>query len=203
MKIISLLGVILLSIHSFGQGTKDSLRHRPIQYFFNVQSGSLIGCNNCGEGKQITFSFSTHHGVKIGNRLRVSMGTGLDSYFEWNMLPVYGNVSWDLFKSKNAFFVQFGYGHAIAAWRTMEFYDYGLTNTNPGKIYSYGAGYRVKANKMSVSFGIGQKVQQLTTKYEYPTYYWENGKSILGEPSKRTVLDEFSRLMFWMSVGLN
>ena len=204
MKAALLLVLLLPGIYVQGQINSDSIHKKSMPYFFNVQSGALVGCSDCRIGKQISYSFSTLHGVKIKKRLRVGASTGLDSYFDWNVIPLYGIAIWDLFRGKeNAFFLQFGYGHSLKVWRTFGYDEYGFKNVDPGKIYSFGAGYRIMNNKMSVSFGIGQKVQQITTYYEYPTYQWLSGKYVMGDPSRKKVLNELNRLTLWMSVGLN
>ncbi len=179
----------------------DSLRKGRIEYYFQFRSGALIGCSPCSSGKQINFSGSTVHGIKIGRKLRVGAGAGLDSYFEWNTLPVFGNVSWDLFGKRNAVFVEFAYGGALALWRPYYREEYGFQKSNAGKMYSYGVGYRIKYDKMRISVGLGHKTQHAVSYYEYRNYYWHNNKQILGEPSRKIVKNEMNRLVVWMAIG--
>lgn len=202
MKLIFLMiGVLIVGTTAFAQSERqDSLRKRKIEYYFQVQSGSLIGCNSCSDGKQINFSGSTTHGIKIGRKLRVGAGVGLDSYFDWNTMPVFGSVSWDLIGKKNALYVEFNYGGALASWRPIEYQEYGLQKTDAGKMYSYGLGYRIKYEKMHISIGVGRKTQLVTSYYEYPTYYWNNRNYILGDPSRKTVKNEMNRLQVWLAV---
>lgn len=204
MKQITLLIIILIaSVEANAQNlSQDSLRKRKIEYYFQIQSGSLIGCNSCSNGKQISFSGSTTHGIKIGRKLRVGTGVGLDSYFDWNTIPVFGSVSWDLFGKKNALYIETTYGGALVAWKPMNYGEYGYQKTDAGKGYSYGIGYRIKYEEMSISLGIGHKTQRVTSYYEYPTSYWyNNNKYVQGDPSRKTVKNEMNRLMVWISIG--
>lgn len=180
----------------------DSLRKGRIEYYFQFQSGALIGCTSCLEGKQISFSGSTTHGVKIGRKLRVGAGMGLDSYFQWNTLPVFGSVSWDLLGKKNALFVELNYGGSQTSWRPMNYAEqHGFKKSNGGKMYSYALGYRIKYEKMRISFGVGRKTQIVSSYYEYPTGYWHLNNYVFGDPSRKMIRNEMNRLMVWMAIG--
>ena len=203
MKLIVLLiSTLITGVAAFAQhDAQDSLSKRKIEYYFQFQSGALIGCTSCSDGKQISFSGSTTHGIKIGRKLRVGAGVGLDSYFEWNTMPLFGSVSWDLIGKKNVLFVEMNYGGALASWRPIDYQDYGFQKTNAGKMYSYGLGYRIRYEKIRISMGVGRKAQQITSYYEYPTYYWNNNNYIQGDPSRKTIKNEMSRLQIWLAVG--
>ncbi len=202
MRIAWLLGCAFIGLSAHAQQiNQDSIRKKRVEYYFQIQSGALIGCSSCSKGKEITFSGSTTHGIKIGRKLRVGAGIGLDSYFAWNTIPVFGSVSWDLLGKKNALFVEMNYGEALAAWRQVNYEEYGYQSSDGGKVYGYGLGYRVKYEKIRMSFGIGHRTQMLTSYYEYPTNYWDNNQYVLGEPSRKTVKNEMNRLMFWIAVG--
>lgn len=203
MKLIVLLiGNLITGVTAFAQhDDQDSLSMRKIEYYFQFQSGALIGCTSCSDGKQISFSGSTTHGIKIGRKLRVGAGVGLDSYFEWNTMPLFGSISWDLIGKKNVLFVEMNYGGALASWRPIDYQEYGFQKTNAGKMYSYGLGYRIRYEKIRISMGVGRKTQLVTSYYEYPTYYWNNNNYVLGDPSRKTVKNEMSRLQVWLAVG--
>ena len=201
-SIILLVASLIAFVTTDAQNVnQDSLRNRKVEYYYQFQSGALIGCTTCSDGKQISFSGSTTHGIKIGEKLRVGAGVGLDSYFEWNTMPVYGSVSWDLIGKKNALYAELNYGGALASWRSLEYQEYGYQKTDAGKVYSYGMGYRIKYEKLRISIGVGRKTQLVTSFYEYPTYYWNNNNYVLGEPSRKTVKNEMNRLMLWLAVG--
>ncbi len=203
MKLIVLLiSTLITGVAAFAQhDAQDSLSKRKIEYYFQFQSGALIGCTSCSDGKQISFSGSTTHGIKIGRKLRVGAGVGLDSYFEWNTMPLFGSVSWDLIGKKNVLFVEMNYGGALASWRPIDYQEYGFQKTNAGKMYSYGLGYRIRYEKIRISMVVGRKTQQITSYYEYPTYYWNNNNYIQGDPSRKTIKNEMSRLQIWLAVG--
>lgn len=173
------------------------------EYFFNFQLGPLIGCNDCGSRKDFTFTSSTLHGVTIGRKLRGGLGIGFDSYISWQTLPIYGSISWDLLGTKNtqALFVQFDYGWSMA-WRQADEEEYGLKETQGGKMYNALVGYRIKYHDLKIGLSIGSKFQEAFLNYEYPTYYYAlDGTLIEGTPNTRKVKREMNRLMFTLSVG--
>lgn len=196
-----LLGVIIGVVAQSHAGDRDSLSVKKTEYYFQFQSGMLIGCSSCSDGKQITYSGSTTHGIKIGRKLRAGVGVGLDSYFEWNTMPVFGNVSWDIVGKKNALFAEVNYGAALAAWRTLNFQEYGFQYSKAGQVYSYSLGYRMKYDKMRISMGVGRKTQFITSHYKYPTFYWNNNRYVEGDSSSKTIKNEMNRLMVYLAIG--
>lgn len=200
--IVFLIFVVIIPRDAFSQHlNQDSSVVRKLEYYFQIQTGALIGCTSCSDGKQISFSGSTIHGIKVGRKLRVGAGVGLDSYYEWNTIPVFGSVSWDIVGKKNALFAELNYGGTLASWRYVNFPEYGYQDSDGGTVYSYGLGYRIKYDKIRISAGVSRKTQVMTSYYEYPTYYWDNNNYIMGEPSTKTVKNELNRLMVWVAVG--
>jgi hypothetical protein len=196
-----LLVGLMAAVHAHAQNMKaDSVKEKKIEYYFLFQTGALVGCTTCYNGKEISFSTSTTHGIKIGKRLRVGAGMGLDSYFNWNTAPVFGSVSWDFPGKRNAMFVQFTYGSSLVAWPTQSRFEYGHQRTKAGEVYGFGVGYRIRYEKMRISFGLGSKSQLITSYYAYPTYYWKN-TYVAGEPSTKIIKNELNRLAVWMAVG--
>lgn len=181
----------------------SATRDRFIQYFFNVQVGSLIGCDDCLQDKEVTFTASTVHGVTIGDKFRVGGGIGFDSYYGWQTMPTFASISWDLLGTRNtsALFIQFNYGFAIP-WRTEKLWDYGVTNVEGGPM-AYGmAGFRLKYHDMRISFTLGGKFQSLSSYYETPTFYYDvNGVPVQGASSKTTITESIKRLALGVTIG--
>jgi hypothetical protein len=227
ISIISLMSLFMNDVNAQSEFDTDSVYYTPIpkmaatkkkeinqaqdsgkkiRYFFNINSGALVGCQDCKSGSEVTISSSTIHGVIIGKKLRVGMGLGYDSYYLWQTAPLFGAVSWDLIgnKNKNALFIQVSYGGAFA-WRNSigEYgFEYGFKKAEGGKTFAAQIGYRVRYHDLKLSFSAGTKFQEVTTFYEYPTYYYTfNGQSVLGAPSTKSVLQELNRLQFNLSVG--
>lgn len=200
---------VLIVIQFFGLVTysqnlhQDSIRKGTVEYYFQIQSGALIGCSSCNSGKEVSFSGATTHGLKIGRKLRVGAGVGFDSYYKWNTIPLFGSISWDLFGKKNVLFAEVNFGGALASWRNQYFTEYGYANSKGGKMYSGGLGYRITYNRIRISAGVARKTQSMTSYYEYPTYYWNHNNYIVGEPSMKIVKSEMNRLVVWIAVGLN
>lgn len=183
----------------------DTTRHdNGIHYFFNVQVGPLVGCNDCSLGKEVTFTSSTLHGVTIGRKLRTGIGAGFDSYYSWQTLPLFGSVSWDLIGTKNtqAIYLQLQYGWSILAWRKELPWDYGSTNVEGGRMVSPQIGYRVKYHDIKISLSVGTKFQRVYTYFETPSYYYlDDGTVMQGSPNKTTIKESMNRLMFALTVG--
>jgi len=180
----------------------DSVKKSKIAYYFQVQSGAIIGCNSCRGSEEIGFSGATIHGVKFGQKLRVGGGIGLDSYSYWNTVPVFGSINYDLIgKKKSALFIEANVGDALLSRRKPIYEEYGYKDSKGGMMYSYGLGYKFKYDQMRISLGVGRKTQMITYYYEYPTLVWRNGTMVAGDPSQKIVKTEINRLMIWMAVG--
>lgn len=180
----------------------DSLKkERKIIYFFNVQAGSLIGCNECKVGKEVTFSTSTLHGVQLGKRLRVGGGIGFDSYRDWQAIPFFGSVAFDLVGKKNKVFAQINYGWA-KAWKPFEDNVYGFKEAKGGESYTMSLGYRIHYGAVRMAILLGYKLQRAEAKYEYPYFIYNNTLPPEILPgSSRTVSEKMNRFALSLSVG--
>ncbi|MEQ1584830.1 MAG: hypothetical protein ABL895_03060 [Cyclobacteriaceae bacterium] len=207
MKGFITLGILLTqAVGLIAQGSYEKpdsiVGVKKFEYYFYLQSGTLIGCNECSRGKELTFTGATVHGVKIGKRLRVGAGLGYDSYYGWNTMPVFGSASWDLFAKRNAFFVQFDYGGSLKSWKYSQYDEYGYQGSEGGRMVNPMVGYRVRYHDISLALLVGYKYQRVSSTYEYPTYYWDPLRGqIMGEPNKTTMVKEMNRFMLSMSIG--
>ena len=180
-----------------------AIRQRYIQYFFNVQVGSLIGCEDCVSDKEVTFTASTVHGVTIGDKFRIGGGIGFDSYYGWQTMPTFGSISWDLLgtRNTNALFLQLNYGFALP-WRTEKQWDYRVTNFEGGQMVYGMAGLRLKYHDLRIAFTIGGKFQSVTSYYETPTFYYDvNGVPVQGASGKTTIAESMKRLALGVTIG--
>ena len=176
---------------------------RWINYFFTLQTGALIGCKDCSQVSDVSFTTSTVHGVTIGRKLRIGAGFGFDSYTDWQTLPIFGAVSWDLIgnKNSNALFVQWNYGGA-KAWMNKTAQEYGYKDSSGGRTTSVQLGYRIKYYDLRISFSLGLRSQQVSSYNEYPTFYrGPTGQLVAGTPSSKTNSEELNRLQFSMTLG--
>ena len=176
--------------------------NKKFSYFFTLQSGALIGCKECSFKREVSFSSATIHGVTIGRKLRVGAGLGFDTYQNWQTVPMFGSVSWDLFgtKNKNALFIQFNYGwaKAMANRATLSYYQ----DVDGGRMVSTQVGYRIRYHDLKISFGLGSKYQRVSASYEYPSYYYDFvGTLRSGNSSSTTLRESMNRLSLMMSIG--
>jgi len=179
-------------------------RDRSVQYFFNVQMGPLIGCQDCESGKEITFSTSTLHGVTIGKKLRIGLGSGLDSYNSWVTMPAFGSVGWDLAGTKNsqALFVQLNYGWSVFTFRRDSPQDSNPGKVSGGRMISPQIGYRIKYHDLKISIALGSKHQRVFMEYEIPNYYYlGDGTLVVGSSYKTTIKESMNRFMLSLAVG--
>jgi hypothetical protein len=175
-------------------------------YFFNVQVGTLVGCNDCGKGKDFTFSTSTNQGVTLGNKFRTGLGFGFDSYQNWQTLPLYAFASWDLIgnKNTNAIFVQISYGWAHPWFVRDGFYSYytsdPFSGVSGGRMINPQIGYRINYYSLKLSMAIGYKYQQIF--YKKPMYYYPNCPACdFPQLSFDEITQDMNRVQVVMSVG--
>ncbi len=172
-----------------------------IQYFFNVQFGALVGCNDCGKGKDFTSTAATVHGVSIGKKLRMGLGLGFDSYLNWQTLPLFGQASWDLIgnRNKNALFLQMSYGWAHPWFEKGSQYSYydidPFQSVEGGRMINPQIGYRLKYYDLRLTFSLGYKYQNIS--YRIPGNCPYCDLLTTGSDVSR----EMNRFQMMMSVG--
>ncbi len=187
---------------------EETQSSKSVEYFFNIQTGSLIGCNDCGKGKEFTFSAATVHGVTIGKKLRAGIGLGFDSYQNWQTLPLYGTVSWDLIgnKNKNALFLQMAYGWAHP-WFVRDG-AYATNTSDPfsgvsgGRMINPQIGYRVNYYNLKLSIAMGYKFQRI--RYTNVYYQYLNCPMCdyyTTQISTTDITQDMNRVQLMMSVG--
>ncbi len=162
----------------------------------------LVGCNECGRGKEITFSAATVHGIKFAKRGRAGAGLGYDSYYGWSTVPVFGSVSWDLFARKNAFFLQFNYGGILKTWKYTWYDEYGYQRSEGKRMVNPMVGYRIRYHDASIALMAGYKFQKIESYYQYENYIWDpNTQKTLMEPIGSSEKRSLNRFMISLAVG--
>src|SRR5262245_53275208 len=125
-----------------------------IRYWNNFLMAGLLG-----DDKEINFSLATTHGVRLG-RLGVGLGTGLDAYGDWKVVPLFASASFDFARIKNdALFIQMngGYGRALYTGGGEE--GNVSVDNGGGKMFNPMVGYRIKADKCRIYVAMGYKFQ--------------------------------------------
>jgi hypothetical protein len=205
MRTLIILGLLVntLKIASAQSELSDSVEvKKKVEYFFYVQSGMLVGCNECGRGKEITFSGSTVHGIKLAKRGRVGAGLGYDSYYNYSTVPIFGSASWDLFSNKNAFFLQFNYGGTLKVWKYDPYNEYGYQRSVGGRMVNPMVGYRIRYHDASIALMVGYKFQKIKSYYQYENYIWDpNTQRNLPDPIESSEKRSINRFMISLAVG--
>jgi hypothetical protein len=221
--LFSLLLVAMTVLNAFSQEyDSDSIYYTPIakpklkskngeigsskriEYFFNIQTGALVGCNDCSKGKEFTFSVLTVQGITIGKKLRTGLGMGFDSYQNWQTLPLFGMVSWDLIgnKTRNALFVQMNYGWAHPWFVRDGFYSNSIadpfSDVNGGKMINPQIGYRISYFNLRLLLVAGYKFQSIS--YKRPNYYY-CPTCDLQQQSFDDITQDMNRVQVMMAIG--
>jgi hypothetical protein len=149
-----------ISLQALGQ---DSTSAPPrIRYYFNFTSGMMAG----EKARSITYSGTTTHGITIGPHLRIGAGIGIDSYDQWQAMPLYAQVSYDVLQRKNPLFIQTSYGWSHA-WMQRNPSYYNITEMG-GRMFSAMLGYRIAEGNLRVYVAAGYKVQLTSVRYDTP-----------------------------------
>ncbi|MBI1767546.1 MAG: hypothetical protein HY015_05740 [Bacteroidetes bacterium] len=182
----------------------DEKGSKTTAYFFNIQAGSLIGCNDCSKGKDVTFSFATTHGVAIGKKFRAGLAVGFDSYINWQTIPIYAVSSWDLIgnKNRNALYLQMAYGWAHPWFIRNGSYSYyttdPFTDVSGGKMINPSIGYRIKYYNLKMALTLGYKFQRISYRTNVYTYCPECNFAPM---QTSEIIHDFNRIQVAMTVG--
>jgi hypothetical protein len=170
---------------------------KRVAYYFDMSLGALVGCSDCPDGTELTFTTSTTHGVTMGRKTRIGLGAGFDSYLGWKTVPVFASASYDLVGTKNthAVFVQAQYGWGFA-WYQRSSFAGPPTDQNGGIVFATLIGYRVKYHNLRIAIATGYKRQSASLVYETPSWHPdEHGVWVEGTPHRATVDVDMGRAM--------
>jgi hypothetical protein len=191
--------------NGFGQvrhGEADSISTKSkLHYFFSVRSGTLMGCKDCTYQNEISFSSSTIHGIKMNDRWSWGLGTGFNSYSNWQTMPFFLSAAVDLGKKKNRLFAEFNYGYSKAWLGRVAEREYGFKKAEGGRMVQPAIGYKINYHDLRIALLIGYHFQRVRSNYEYPNQFWGVSGSVLAEPNTRQVTQEFNRLLIQMVIG--
>ena len=154
--------------------------------------------------REVSLSVATVHGITIGRNLRIGAGLGFDTYQNWQTIPMFGSISWDLIgnKNKNALFLQFNYGWSkvMPSLSTLSYYQ----QVDGGRMVSTQVGYRIRYHDLKITFGIGSKYQRVSASYAYPNYYYDFvGTLVRGNSTTMTLRESMNRFALIMSLALS
>jgi hypothetical protein len=159
---------LLLTVQAVAQST-DSVAHagKKIRYWNNFLMAGLQG-----DHKQTSFSFATTHGIRLG-RLAAGLGTGLDAYGDWKIIPMFASASFDFARIKNdALFIQMNGGYGRALYSGGDKLGVPSIDNGGGKMLNPMVGYRIRADRLRIYIAMGYKFQRNTYSYSYinPVY---------------------------------
>ena len=166
-----------------------SQRVQRVAYYFDIGMGMLTGCADCVNGRELTITMATTHGITWGRKTRIGGGIGIDTYLGWKAVPLFGSVSYDLVGTKNthAVFVQGQYGWGFT-WRDTLPYELAPTEVKGGAMFAALIGYRVKYHDLRIAMSTGYKQQTAFTVYETDTWLPnEKGEMVKGAPNRTTI----------------
>jgi hypothetical protein len=159
--------------------------------FVSLYSGTLLGKR--GTGPSVCAALTG--GLRY-NRFNIGVGFGYDTYSQWQLLPVFSELGYDLIARRNyAVFVQVQAGFATA-WTTST-QQFGFRNNNEGGYFWHPLlGCRLQQGKIRLYFAAGYKFQNLT--YEQTPTWIDLGWG----GSKTKVNMDLQRMSLLMGIGL-
>jgi len=160
---------LLMVIASGVCGQADSLK-RKASYYNAFFSGALIGCGECANGKDFTFSFLTLHGIKLKSGVKLALGAGMDVYHEWRLFPLVGAITIDREQHENALYVHLNAGYSWG--RYLEDLESEVSlNQRGGFTVNPMIGYRIGKGKSRLYIQAGYKLQYANVSYS-PAWWW-------------------------------
>ena len=212
---LHLLGLLSLQAQDFD---KDSIYYTPLErnlnkkdsqptelsrkhnYFFTVLSGTLIGSSGVSSEGFASYSFSTTHGIRLGKRLGLGAGVGYDSYLNWNAMPIFASLSYDVIGKKNKLFVQLNYGKSLIK-KAENQYEYSVSTYEGRSMINPSLGYKFVYENLRLYVQAGLKVQNITIRSEYPIYYTYSYRSIAPLPNTTFSKTDLTLNRFYFSIG--
>lgn len=184
---------VLISIINSASGQADSVGQKA-SYYNSFVAGTLIGCGECANGKDFTFSFLTLHGIKFPAGVNVALGVGMDAYSDWRLFPVVGSITIDRELRENAVFVQLNSGYSWGRY-TFPLTNENITHQSGGFVVNPVMGYRLGRGKSRIYLQAGYKFQFAKVSYS-PAWWW-------GPAPNFTREYDLSRVVVQMGFGFN
>lgn len=194
-------GMTRKEISSMEMVRYDTAITSGVHYFGILQTGALAGCRDCVNEHGVSFSSTLTNGVTLGRKLRAGFGLGIDSYRDWETMPLFGMVAWDVIGNidRNGLFIAFAAGTS-KAWRENTLNEYGLEHVKGGRMLAPQIGYRIRYHDVSLGLSLGIRSQRVFTFYEYPNWIW-TGADYQQMTARYSVKQDMSRLQIVVSVG--
>ncbi len=157
--------LLVFAFHwQFGLAQRDSTKLTP-HYFNTFLSGALLGCGDCINGKDLSFSFVTLHGIAFTSGIKLSAGAGVDVYSNWQMLPLLLGFTVDREQRFNAVYFHLNSGYSYGRYLALDpntitgFSQKGGFTINPM------IGYRIGKERIRLYIQAGYKYQQASTSF--------------------------------------
>jgi hypothetical protein len=183
--------ILIFATTLLAHAQSDSTKR--VKYFNQFTAGGLMG--KSGQGTGVTLS--TIHGIRI-KRLSVGAGLAFDSYRNWNVVPIFGSISFDVANIKtNSLFLQLNIGYSFANRIDLEgpglpsYKEYGSQMINPM------IGYRINAKKYRLYVQAGHKFQVVHYGYD-PQPAWSSFWAPIV-----SVDEKLSRFVMAIGFGIN
>lgn len=202
------LPVLLTVFHRLTAHAQESSPadiHKPaVSYFVMAETGGLIGKDkDISRKTQVNYTGSVTQGIRLGKRLSIGGGVGIDSYTEVRTLPVFASAMYDVLGQKNKLFLRFNYGYGHAWLNPSDQFYYFSEPVKGGKMINPSIGYRINNNVWKVYLALGYKFQAITASapYYYPYYVCPTCDYIAYTPPLGSVAHDMKRFFFTMGFG--
>ncbi len=163
--IVFLLGINLAVAQT------DSLKQQG-KYFNTFLSGALVGCGNCTSGKDFTLSFVTMHGLEFRSGIKLALGLGIDTYYDWRLFPVLIGVTFDKEEKPNAVFFHVNAGHSFGRYLLARPFEEDYLKSHGGFTINPMLGYRIGNDKIRLYVQAGYKFQKASFIIDYSNNFY-------------------------------
>lgn len=184
----------------------DSLIKKPSRYYLSFRS-AILPCSTCEMDGKVVGLLTTVHGFKINETFGIGVGAGLTSAGNIWLVPVFGNLRINAPREahkRNRLFLDLNYGRGLAPTYREEF-NYGGSQTTECRGYVQPSiGYSIAYYDIRIGIMIGLQSVKMTTKAEYPGYYYSNwafASSMVPTPNVTEFEYAAKRLMVGVSIG--
>lgn len=196
--------LILLASNAAMASEGDSLKIKPVRYFFTLTSNVLL-CGSCQTDGGALALPTTIHGIRW-KKLRVGAGVGYTALGPTRLMPYFGSVTFNLFgkKRQNGVFIEFNYGGAHAWLAPVRVNNDFIDDVKSWGFTQLSAGYAFHHHglRLAVQTGVQSlKTQRIHSYGQGYDYRWGLMDDFV-PPSQESFKYETTRAFVAISIGI-
>lgn len=182
---------LLVALASFPALAQTDTTASKAGWFVSLHAGALFS----EVGGTATISTQLFQGIHY-NRFSLGVGVGYDTYDDWETLPVFTGIGYDVVRhGRNALYVQLNGGYSKSWSRIPDELSVGMQYDGGYFIHPM-AGYRLQQGKIAFHLTCGYKIQRIQYRRSMGGWGW-------GLPMVTTVDQDMERLSVQLGIGLH